>query len=130
MTENEEFNNVSDMEDYAEAAFSSLLYSSIECLGVEETDAINTAASHLGIAEGLVTILRGVPFNAGTEKRIVIPRWVLAKNNAKDEQFLEATSDPNAFGVEAKNAIFEIASGFTNDSLNDARLQPTNSLDC
>ena len=52
----EEWTNLSDMEEYAEAAFSSLIYSSIECLGVSETESINTAASHLGIAQGLTTL--------------------------------------------------------------------------
>ncbi len=108
--EDQDFNNISDLEEYAEAAFSSLIYSSVECLGVEETGSINTAASHLGIAEGMITLLRGIPFTAAAEKRVVVPRWVMAKSNAKDEHFFDAASDPNAFGVEAKNAIFEIAS--------------------
>ena len=55
--EDQDFNNISDLEEYAEAAFSSLIYSSVECLGVEETGSINTAASHLGIAEGMITLL-------------------------------------------------------------------------
>ena len=107
----EEWTNLSDMEEYAEAAFSSLIYSSIECLGVSETESINTAASHLGIAQGLTTLLRAVPYSVETENRVPLARWILAKNNCLgDDIFLDSVTDHNKFPIEGKNAIFEFAS--------------------
>ena len=103
--------NMSDLEEYSEAAFSSLLYSSIDCLDVEETESINAAASHVGIALGMVTILRAIPHTVSTEQRVTIPRWVMAKSSATDEEFIEAAQvGPSALGVDSKNAIFEVSS--------------------
>ena len=107
----EEWTNLSDMEEYAEAAFSSLIYSSIECLGVTETETINTAASHLGIAQGITTLLRAVPYSVETENRVPLARWILAKNNCiGDDIFLDSVIDHSKFPIEGKNAIFEFAS--------------------
>eukprot|EP00943_MAST-04B_sp_MAST-4B-sp1_P001755 g1755.t1 len=106
-----EWTNLSDMEEYSEAAFSSLIYSSIECLGVPETPEINTAASHLGIAQGITTLIRAVPYTVETENRIPLAKWILAKNNCiDDDMFLNSLKDHNNFSMEGKNAIFEFAS--------------------
>jgi NADH dehydrogenase [ubiquinone] 1 alpha subcomplex assembly factor 6 len=106
-----EWTNLSDMEEYAEAAFSSLIYSTIECLGVPETHEINTAASHLGIAQGITTLIRAVPYAVETENRIPLAKWILAKNNCiDDDMFFNSLNDHNNFSMEGKNAIFEFAS--------------------
>ena len=107
----DEWTNLSDMEEYAEAAFSSLIYSSIECLGIPETNEINTAASHLGIAQGITTLIRAVPYSVQMENRIPLAKWILAKNNCiNDDIFINSLEDHNNFTIEGKNAIFEFAS--------------------
>ena len=52
-----------DVEAYAEATQSSLLYLSLEALGVRDVDA-DHAASHIGKAVGIATLLRALPVHA------------------------------------------------------------------
>ena len=83
----------------------------LNAFGVSETESINTAASHLGIAQGLTTLLRAVPYSVETENRVPLARWILAKNNCLgDDIFLDSVTDHNKFPIEGKNAIFEFAS--------------------
>lgn len=55
------FATLADAEAYAEETASMPLYLTLEALGITSLDA-DHAASHLGIAQGLVTLLRGTPY--------------------------------------------------------------------
>src|SRR3546814_9915901 len=50
--------DMAELEQYAERAASSLVYLTQDALGLEE-DIIRRAGSHVGVATGLVTLLRG-----------------------------------------------------------------------
>ena len=54
---------IGDVEAYAEATQSSLLYLSLEALGVRDVNA-DHAASHIGKALGIATLLRALPVHA------------------------------------------------------------------
>jgi NADH dehydrogenase [ubiquinone] 1 alpha subcomplex assembly factor 6 len=51
------------LEQYAENTASSLLYLALECLGMRDINA-DHAASHIGKALGLVTVIKALPYNA------------------------------------------------------------------
>ncbi len=53
---------IQEIEDYSEKTVSSVLYLTLELLGIRNVEA-DHAASHIGKAIGLVTILRGTPFH-------------------------------------------------------------------
>jgi len=56
-----QYATLEDSVRYAESTASSLLYLSLECLGVRSDDA-DAVASHAGVGIGLATLLRGTPF--------------------------------------------------------------------
>ena len=88
-----------EMEEYAENTFSSLLYLTLEtagepvgvvkgrhdhnldCVvylsGVRDVQA-DHAASHLGKAEGIVTLLRSIPYHL-SRRRVLIPMDILLR---------------------------------------------------
>lgn len=68
---------IKDMETYAENTASTLLYLQLESLGVRDVSA-DHAASHLGKAIGIATLLRALPFHA-SRRRLVLPAQVTAK---------------------------------------------------
>lgn len=51
-----------ELEAYADKTAASLMYLTLECLGVRDA-AADRAANHAGIAIGLATLLRGTPFH-------------------------------------------------------------------
>ncbi|CAG5116462.1 unnamed protein product [Candidula unifasciata] len=86
--ERDSFTSVKHVEDYAEQVNSSLYYLLLECLGIKNVHA-DHAASHLGKAQGIVTLLRATPHHA-SRRRVYLPMEVLAKP--------------------LKDAVFEVAS--------------------
>ncbi|CAG8566575.1 1772_t:CDS:2, partial [Acaulospora morrowiae] len=102
-----------DLESYGENTASCLLYLHLESLGVKDVHA-DHAASHIGKAIGIVTILRAFPYLV-SKKRLLIPAEIVAKYNLSQEEILR--SGP----VKGLNdAIFEIAT-LANDHLITAR---------
>lgn len=59
---------VASLEAYAEATHSSLLYLSLESVGVRDVHA-DHAASHIGKAAGLANVIRGLPVHARLGQR-------------------------------------------------------------
>ncbi|RUP13081.1 hypothetical protein BC936DRAFT_139762 [Jimgerdemannia flammicorona] len=72
-----QYMTIVDVERYAENTASALLYLQLESMGVREVSA-DHAASHLGKAIGIATLLRALPFHA-TKRRLVLPAEVTAK---------------------------------------------------
>lgn len=73
----EQYITVKDMEKYCENTLSALLYLHLDSLGVKNTMA-DHAASHLGKAAGISTLLRGTPYQA-KERRVYLPGEILTK---------------------------------------------------
>lgn len=68
---------LTDLDKWAEANHSTLLYLQLEMLGIRDVHA-DHAASHLGKATGIVATLRGAAFHA-RHRRSYIPAEVAAK---------------------------------------------------
>lgn len=100
---NEPFVTIKDLETYAEQTYSSLLYLLVQLTGVKDMN-VDHAASHLGKAQGIVTLLRSVPYTKRSQA-LNIPQEVLIKNGVSQERVLRAKA--NDKGVE--DCIFEVA---------------------
>ncbi|CAL1535010.1 unnamed protein product [Lymnaea stagnalis] len=107
------FSTVKFVEEYAENVNSSLYYVLLECLGLKNVHA-DHAASHLGKAQGLVTVLRSTPYHA-SRRRVYIPMDILAKHKVSQEDIARGKS-----AQPVKDAVFEIAS-IANQHLEKAR---------
>jgi len=84
------FSSVQDVETYAEQSNSCLYYLLLQAAGYKSVDA-DHAASHLGKAEGILKVIRGVAplAKAGT---IMLPMSLLADKGVTDEQILRGES--------------------------------------
>lgn len=95
--------SVAYLEAYSEATSASLLYTQLDVGGVRDTGA-DHAASHLGKALGMVSLLRGTPHHA-KQRRCYLPLDVCAKHGAVAEDVYRGRS------TEAiKDATHEVAS--------------------
>lgn len=94
--------HLSDIEDYAEATYSSLLYLALESAGLRNIDA-DHAASHLGKAFGMVTILRAIPYQL-KHQHIDVPKDMMIKHKFSAEQLLRGDMTS-----EGRNVIYEVA---------------------
>ncbi|XP_046832002.1 NADH dehydrogenase (ubiquinone) complex I, assembly factor 6 [Vespa velutina] len=97
------FPNIQAVENYAESTVSSIYYLLLEAHGTKNIKA-DHAASHLGKAQGIVTLLRSIPYHA--QKRvIVLPEDILMKHNISSESVLR-----NVKNTALNDVIFEVAS--------------------
>ncbi|XP_017018020.1 NADH dehydrogenase (ubiquinone) complex I, assembly factor 6 homolog [Drosophila kikkawai] len=111
---NKAFESVRELEEYAEQTFSSLLLLLVEISGVRDLQ-VDHAASHLGKALGIATLLRAIP-HAGRQQAVCVPLEVLVRHGVSQERVIRGRSDDK--GVE--ECIFEVASA-ANTHLNLAR---------
>lgn len=88
---------------YGEQTYSSLLYLLLQLTGIKDMN-VDHAASHLGKAQGIVTLLRAIPYQKRSQA-LNIPQEVLIKNGVSQERILRANA--NDKGVE--DCIFEVA---------------------
>lgn len=65
---------------------------------------VDHAVSHLGKSQGIVNIIRGIPYNIKSG-RISIPQDILLKNKVSYENIIRSSSEKNV-----RDSIFEIAS--------------------
>ncbi|KAL9091964.1 MAG: hypothetical protein Q9159_001109 [Coniocarpon cinnabarinum] len=123
------------LEGYAENTYSSLLYLTLQALPMASVTA-DHVASHIGKAQGIVAVLRGLPLVAfpapqthtpqgqfagpagGGQRQgaVTLPLDVMAKHNVREHEVLKK-------GIEAaglRDAIFEVATR-ANDHLITAR---------
>lgn len=83
--------------EYGENTNSSLLYLLLEALGIKDVQ-VDHAASHLGKSKGLVTLLRGLPYNA-MNRRVMIPQELLIKHSVSVEKILRGKQDQPVLDV-------------------------------
>ncbi|KAM7319893.1 hypothetical protein ACRRTK_021576 [Alexandromys fortis] len=97
------YRNIQELENYAENTQSSLLYLTLEVLGVKDLHA-DHAASHIGKAQGIVTCLRATPYH-GSQRKVFLPMDVCVQHGVSQEDFLRRNHDKNV-----RDVIYDIAS--------------------
>jgi len=97
------YTSVQDAEDFAEQINASLYYLLLECLNVKSVHT-DHVASHLGKAQGLVTLVRSVPFHA-SQRSVMLPLDLLAKHKVSQEDIIRGKESQSV-----KDVIFDIAS--------------------
>ncbi|XP_019558491.2 NADH dehydrogenase (ubiquinone) complex I, assembly factor 6 homolog [Aedes albopictus] len=108
------FVTTKQMEEYVENSVCSVLYLLLEAHGVRNVHA-DHAASHLGKAQGIVNLLRSIPYQ---ERRNVVPvpQEVLMQHGVNQERVLRNRKEDK--GVE--EVIFQLA-GLAHQHLEKAR---------
>ncbi|KAJ8920764.1 hypothetical protein NQ315_004904 [Exocentrus adspersus] len=96
------FNNLEEMENYAEHTVSNVLYLVLEGCGVRNINA-DHAASHLGKAQGIVQQLRSIPFSRRINF-LPVPQDILVKNSVSQEEVLRGKGSDRL-----NECIFQIA---------------------
>ena len=99
---------------HAEATTSTHYYLLLSLLGLS-SDSLLHAASHLGVAHSIATLLRALPYHA-SKGRMVIPAEITAKHGVSQEDVFR--KGPAAKGIE--DAVFDFAT-IANDNLITAR---------
>ncbi|MBN3274558.1 NDUF6 factor, partial [Polyodon spathula] len=97
------YQNIQELEAYAENAQSSLIYLMLEALGVKDVHA-DHAASHIGKAQGIVTCLRATPYNS-SRRRVYLPMDICMLHRVSQEDFMRGSRETNV-----REVIFDIAS--------------------
>lgn len=97
------FQSLSKVEDYAEHSVSSVLYLTLETLNIRKVES-DHAASHIGRAQGLVTLLRAIPYNS-RRQQVYVPLDLLVQHKVSQNDFLRGSDDKKM-----KDLIFDVAS--------------------
>ncbi|KAK6185558.1 hypothetical protein SNE40_007764 [Patella caerulea] len=97
------YTSIKHIEEFAEKGVCPINYLLLQCLGVENIHA-DHAASHIGKAQSIVTLLRAAPFHAG-KKKVYLPMDLLIKNKVSQESVIRGKTDQPI-----KDVIYEIAS--------------------
>ncbi|TPX62385.1 hypothetical protein PhCBS80983_g00528 [Powellomyces hirtus] len=108
-----QYATIADLERYAENTAAALLYLQLEALGLQNPQA-DHAASHIGKAIGIATILRATPFHV-EERRFYLPSEIMAKHALSAETIFRSGPSP-----ELEEVVFEVATA-ANDHLITAR---------
>jgi len=80
------FGTLEQVEEYGEAAFSSIYLVLLEVLGNDNGHAKH-AATQLGKCEGLITLLRGTPYNV-SKRRVYLPSSLMIEQGVREEGIL------------------------------------------
>lgn len=97
------FESLSALDNYAEYSTSSVLYLTLESLNIRTVDA-DHAASHIGRAQGIVTLLRAIPYNA-KRQQVYVPIELLVQHKVSQNDFIRGVND-----TKMKDLIFDVAS--------------------
>jgi NADH dehydrogenase [ubiquinone] 1 alpha subcomplex assembly factor 6 len=104
---------IADVERTAENIHSSLLYLLLESLGVKHVDA-DHIASHIGVATGIVTLLRALPLTL-PQADVQLPQDIMAKHSLSKERLVRSLSssapehaDP-AIRKQLADCVFDVA---------------------
>lgn len=89
---------------YSESTSSTTLYALLHLLSLQKSSEYSHAASHLGLAHSLTTLLRALPFHA-SQGRLVIPAEITAKHGVSQEEVFRRGGD--AAGI--SDAVYEFA---------------------
>ncbi|UIZ27640.1 hypothetical protein KXD40_005396 [Peronospora effusa] len=101
-----EVQNLQELEVYAEQTASSLLYLTLECLGVRD-DTADQVAEHAGVAIGLATLLRGTAYHSARQQSY-LPEDLMNKHGVTSEDLLAAVEDPKV-GEKVAPVVFDVA---------------------
>ncbi|XP_070574973.1 NADH dehydrogenase (ubiquinone) complex I, assembly factor 6-like isoform X3 [Ptychodera flava] len=101
--DNNNYRRLSEVEDYAENTCSSLLYLTLESLGLQNVHA-DHAASHIGKSQGIVTLLRATPYHA-SKRKVYLPMEILIQHGVAEEQIIRGRVDQKL-----KDVVYDIAS--------------------
>ncbi|XP_067145006.1 NADH dehydrogenase (ubiquinone) complex I, assembly factor 6 [Centruroides vittatus] len=112
---NTQYQVMSDVEQYAEESVSSIFYLLLQANGVNSLSC-DHAASHLGKCQGILNLIRSVPYNA-SKRRVDIPIQELIKHDVSQEDIIRGRRNKNITDM-----IYEIA------SVANQHLQMTRSL--
>lgn len=105
---------IDSLTSHAESTSSTVLYLLLSLLSASSS-ALSHAASHLGAAQTISTLLRALPYYA-KKGEMIIPAEITAKHGVKQEEVFRR--GPEAHGIE--EAVFEFAT-LANDHLTTAR---------
>ena len=105
---------IDSLTSHAESTSCTVLYLVLSLLSLSSSN-LSHAASHLGIAQTITTLLRALPFHS-KNKRMVIPAEITAKHGVKQEDVFR--QGPHAPGMD--DAVFEFAT-IAHDYLTSAR---------
>ncbi|KAH0564169.1 NADH dehydrogenase (ubiquinone) complex I, assembly factor 6 [Cotesia glomerata] len=97
------FLDLAAMEQYSENTVSSIYYLLLEVKDIKDVN-VDHIASHLGKAQGIINLLRSVPYHA-QRRNLVLPQDVLMQNNVSSESVFRGVASK-----ELNEAIFEVAS--------------------
>ncbi|XP_026818880.1 NADH dehydrogenase (ubiquinone) complex I, assembly factor 6 [Rhopalosiphum maidis] len=100
---NSSLKTIEDLETYAENSVSPVYYLFLEAMGIKDMT-IDHTVSHLGKCQGIVNIIRGIPYNSKSG-RISIPQDILLKYKVSYENIIRSSSEQNV-----RDAIYELAS--------------------
>ncbi|MFD2207490.1 phytoene/squalene synthase family protein [Kiloniella antarctica] len=82
---------LTSLEDYVESTSSSLLTAAVEITASNQTNSIHKAVKHMGLAWGILGLVRAIPFHA-ERKRIYIPRELSNQYNLDPKELFELQS--------------------------------------
>jgi NADH dehydrogenase [ubiquinone] 1 alpha subcomplex assembly factor 6 len=105
---------IDSLTSHAESTSSTVLYLVLSLLSLSSSNLAH-AASHLGIAQTITTLLRALPFHS-KNKRMVIPAEITAKHGVRQEDVFR--QGPHTPGMD--DAVFEFAT-IAHDHLTTAR---------
>lgn len=100
---NRPYQTTEALEEHSEKAVSSVLYLILECLGIKDVQA-DHAASHLGKAIGLVTLLRATPFH-GSRGKVYLPNDIMMKHSVSHEDIIRGKTAQSV-----KDVAYDLAS--------------------
>lgn len=89
---------------YSESTSSTILYALLHLLSLQYSTEYSHAASHLGLAHSLCTLLRALPFHA-SQGRLIIPAEITAKHGISQEDVFRRGGDAEHI----TDAVYEFA---------------------
>ena len=108
---------------HAESTSSTLNYLILRLLSLHTSDLLSHAASHMGVAQTIATLLRALPYHA-SQRRMVIPAEITAKHQVNQEAVFRSLGgggmDAEENGKRLEEAVFEFAT-VANDHVLTAR---------
>ncbi|KAH9936315.1 isoprenoid synthase domain-containing protein [Fomitopsis serialis] len=96
--------SLDSLTSHAEATSSTFLYLQLSLLSLSASSSLSHAASHLGVAQGITTLLRALPYHA-SQGRMMIPAEITARHGVSQEEVFRKGGQ--ASGIE--DAVFEFA---------------------
>ena len=91
------YHNIQELGNYAKNTQSSLLYLTLEILGIRDLHA-DHATNHIGKTQGIVTCLRATPCH-GSRRKLFLPMGICMPCGVSQEDFLQKSQNENVRDV-------------------------------